>query len=156
MVASAILADVEPGLPARRNCVAPGKVMVKCERFDRWTVFPDGKMPPSMAGKDACRYIFRQALTAFCFLVSAFNLSRFLSRCAPRVETTRVRFSFSKRRNSIAEPIPNRFGILLENGRRRRPPVFGHCCRLMRRLCVECQPRPIVVETIAGAARMIP
>ena len=62
MVASAILADVEPGLPARRNCVATGKVMVKCERFDRWTVFPGGKMPPSTAGKDACRHIFRQAL----------------------------------------------------------------------------------------------
>src|ERR1035441_9044104 len=62
MVASAILADVEPGLPARRNCVAPGKVMVKCERFDRWTVFPGGKMPPSTAGKDACPHIFRQDL----------------------------------------------------------------------------------------------
>ena len=64
MVASAILADVEPGLPARRNCVATGKVMVKCERFDRWTVFPGGKMPPSTAGKDACRHIFRQTLKA--------------------------------------------------------------------------------------------
>jgi len=53
MVASAILADVEPGLPARRNGVATGKVMVKCERFDRWTVFPGGKMPPFTAGKDA-------------------------------------------------------------------------------------------------------
>ena len=62
MVASAILADVELGLPARRNCVATGKVMMKCERFDRWTVFPGGKMPPSTAGKDACRHIFRQAL----------------------------------------------------------------------------------------------
>ena len=56
------MADVEPGLPARRNCVATGKVMVKCERFDRWMVFPGGKMPPSTAGKDACRHIFRQAL----------------------------------------------------------------------------------------------
>jgi hypothetical protein len=37
--------------------------MVKCERFDRWTVFPGGKMPPFTAGKDACRHIFRQALT---------------------------------------------------------------------------------------------
>jgi hypothetical protein len=25
-------------------------------------VFPGGKMPPSTAGKDACRYIFKQAL----------------------------------------------------------------------------------------------
>jgi len=62
MVASAILADVEPGLPARRNCVAMGKVMMKCERFDRWTIFTGGKMPPSTAGKDACRHIFRQTL----------------------------------------------------------------------------------------------
>jgi hypothetical protein len=37
---------------------------VKCGRFDRWTFFPDGKMPPSTAGKDACRHIFRQALTS--------------------------------------------------------------------------------------------
>jgi hypothetical protein len=26
------------------------------------TIVPGGKMPPSTAGKDACRYIFRQAL----------------------------------------------------------------------------------------------
>jgi len=54
MVASAILADVEPGLPARRNGVATGKVMVKCERFDRWTVFPGSEPPPPFVGADAC------------------------------------------------------------------------------------------------------
>jgi hypothetical protein len=59
LVASAILADVEPWLPARRNCVASEKAMVKSKRFASRTFFPGGKMPPSTAGKDACRHIFK-------------------------------------------------------------------------------------------------
>jgi hypothetical protein len=62
-VASAILADVEPGLPARRDRVAIGNIIgSRCERSILCTVFPGGRMPPSTAGKDACRHIFRQAL----------------------------------------------------------------------------------------------
>jgi hypothetical protein len=60
-VASAILADVEPGLPARRDCVATGKTIGRCGRSIIPTVFPGGRMPPSTAGKDACRHMFRQA-----------------------------------------------------------------------------------------------
>jgi hypothetical protein len=61
-VASAILADVEPGLPARRNRVATGKTIGGFERSIIRTVFPGGGTPPSTAGKDARRHIFRQAL----------------------------------------------------------------------------------------------
>jgi hypothetical protein len=61
-VASAILADVEPGLPARRNGAASETDMVKSRRFASQTVYPGGKMPPSTAGKDACRHIIRPAL----------------------------------------------------------------------------------------------
>ena len=61
-VASAILADVEPRLPARRTGVATRKPQVESERFARRAVFPGGKMPPSTAGKDAFRHIFSQAL----------------------------------------------------------------------------------------------
>src|ERR1035437_8442118 len=61
-VASVILADVEPWLPARRNGVATGQTTVASERFALRAVFPDGKMPPSTAGKDACRHLFRPAL----------------------------------------------------------------------------------------------
>src|SRR5450759_2283852 len=50
-VASAILADVEPWLPARRNGVATGQTTVKSERFALHAVFPGGKMPPSTAGR---------------------------------------------------------------------------------------------------------
>jgi hypothetical protein len=56
-VASAILADVEPGLPARRIGVDMDKTLANSERFARRTFFPGGSMPPSTAGKDACRYI---------------------------------------------------------------------------------------------------
>jgi aspartyl-tRNA(Asn)/glutamyl-tRNA(Gln) amidotransferase subunit B len=38
------------------------KTLANSERFARRTFFPGGRMPPSTAGKDACRYIFRQAL----------------------------------------------------------------------------------------------
>jgi hypothetical protein len=62
-VASAILADVEPWLPARRIGVATDETSVNPKRFARRSFFPGGRMPPSMAGKDACRHIFRQALT---------------------------------------------------------------------------------------------
>jgi len=62
IVASAILADVEPWLPARRNRVATGKTTFKSGRFILRTLFPGGKMPPSTAGRDACRYIFREPL----------------------------------------------------------------------------------------------
>ena len=45
MVASAILADVEPGLPARRNRVAAKKTAGSFGRFTRTAFFPGGKMP---------------------------------------------------------------------------------------------------------------
>ena len=63
MVASAILADVEPRFPTRRDGVCKGKTVVVIERCYARRFFPGGKMPPSTAGRDACRYIFRQALT---------------------------------------------------------------------------------------------
>jgi hypothetical protein len=63
MVASAILADVEPGLPARRNRVAAKKTTGPFGRFTHPAFFPGGKMPPSTAGRDACRHIFRQPLS---------------------------------------------------------------------------------------------
>jgi prepilin-type N-terminal cleavage/methylation domain-containing protein len=58
-VASAILADVEPRLPARRNRVAAGKTTFKssvslCGPFFR--AVPHAG-PPSTAGKDACCYL---------------------------------------------------------------------------------------------------
>jgi len=68
MVASAILADVEPWLPARRNRVATWKTTVKPELSTLRTFFPGGKMPPSAAGKDACLHIFRQPLRDMMFL----------------------------------------------------------------------------------------
>ena len=37
--------------PVGRCSAATGKVMLKCERFAQWPVFPGGKMPPSTAGK---------------------------------------------------------------------------------------------------------
>jgi len=51
MVASAILADVEPGLPARRNGVAAKKTTGPFGRFTQPAFFPGGKMPPSTAGR---------------------------------------------------------------------------------------------------------
>jgi hypothetical protein len=62
-VASAILADVEPWLPARRTGVTTNETPVNSERFARRSFFPGGRMPPSTAGKDACRHIFRPALS---------------------------------------------------------------------------------------------
>jgi hypothetical protein len=62
-VASAILADVEPWLPARRIGAATDQTSVNSERFTLRSSFPGGRMPPSTAGKDACRHIFRQALS---------------------------------------------------------------------------------------------
>jgi len=56
IVASAILADVKLWLPARRNRLAIGKTTVESGRFTLRTLFPGGKMPPSTAGRDACRY----------------------------------------------------------------------------------------------------
>ena len=61
-VASAILADVEPWLPARRISAAMAQALVKSERFAWRSFFPGGRMPPSTAGKDACRYIPAAAL----------------------------------------------------------------------------------------------
>ena len=34
--------------------------MVKCERFDRWTLFPGGKIAALYGRQDACRYSFSQ------------------------------------------------------------------------------------------------
>ena len=62
IVASAILADVEPRLPARRNRVAMKKIIVTMKRFNLRAILPGGKMPPSTAGRDARRHIFRHAL----------------------------------------------------------------------------------------------
>jgi hypothetical protein len=62
MVAAAILADVEPGLPARCNRVAAKITTGLFGRFNHPAFFPGGKMPPSTAGRDACRHIFRQPL----------------------------------------------------------------------------------------------
>jgi hypothetical protein len=36
--------------------------LVNPKRFAWRSFFPGGRMPPSTAGKDACRYIFRPAL----------------------------------------------------------------------------------------------
>lgn len=63
-VASAILADAEPWLPARRDRVVRGKIALKLEHFARRAVFRGGKKPPSMAGREACRHITRQVLKA--------------------------------------------------------------------------------------------
>ncbi len=63
MVASASLADVEPGFqPGGGGGVATVKRVVMPSHFRRPWFFPDGKMPSSTAGRDACRYIFRQTL----------------------------------------------------------------------------------------------
>jgi len=56
-VASAILADVEPWLPARRIGAAMDGAFPDLKRISQRSFFPGGKMPPSTAGKDACRYI---------------------------------------------------------------------------------------------------
>jgi hypothetical protein len=50
MVASAILADVEPVRPARRKQRLLAINLVKSGVSGRRTVFPDGKMPTSTAG----------------------------------------------------------------------------------------------------------
>jgi len=62
MVASVILADVEPWLPARRNGGAMETTFVTHQRFILRTIFPGGRMPPSTAGKDARRHICGRAL----------------------------------------------------------------------------------------------
>jgi hypothetical protein len=66
IVASAILAYVEPGLPARRISVATDETLINPKRFAQRRLFPGGRMPPSTAGKDACRHIFKQALCRDC------------------------------------------------------------------------------------------
>ncbi len=55
MVASAILADVEPWLTARRNRVAIGKTMVKSDRFTLRTLFPgDPACGTALHGRQRC------------------------------------------------------------------------------------------------------
>jgi hypothetical protein len=53
----AILADIEPGLPARRKRLGKGLRVVNPELPLIRTLFPGGKMPPSTAGTDARRHI---------------------------------------------------------------------------------------------------
>jgi arylsulfatase A-like enzyme len=65
MVASAILADVEPWLPARRNNVEIEPAAAHFKPATAREIFPGGRMPPSTAGRDACRHVFRQALQKF-------------------------------------------------------------------------------------------
>jgi len=62
MVASAILADVEPARPARRKKRRRAIHLVKPAVSAERTVFPDGKMPDLYGRRDARRYLFRQAL----------------------------------------------------------------------------------------------
>ena len=64
-VASAILADVEPCFqPAEKSSAIinafeiPGNGVMA-------TILPGGRMPPSTAGREARRYIFRQAIGLF-------------------------------------------------------------------------------------------
>jgi hypothetical protein len=45
--------------------VATDETSVNPKRFARRSFFPGGRMPPSSAGKDACRHIFRQALNNY-------------------------------------------------------------------------------------------
>jgi uncharacterized protein (DUF885 family) len=69
-VASAILADVEPWLPARRIGVATEETSVNPKLFARRKPFPGGRMPPSTAGKDACRHIFNPALRKLAVVIA--------------------------------------------------------------------------------------
>jgi hypothetical protein len=68
-VASAILADVATGLPARRIGVTTDETSVNPERFARRSFFPGGRMPPSTTGRYACRYIFKPAFSRWLFVV---------------------------------------------------------------------------------------
>jgi hypothetical protein len=44
--------------------VATGKTAVNSERFNLRTFCPGGKLPPSTAGRDACRYILKWHIAA--------------------------------------------------------------------------------------------
>jgi hypothetical protein len=63
IVASAILADVEPWLPARRK--QPGHLQspVKYGALVVRTIFPGGMMPPSATGREARGYFSNRHLT---------------------------------------------------------------------------------------------
>jgi hypothetical protein len=61
-VASAILADGEPWLPARRKKRRPAGHPVKWGVSASERSFPAGRMPAFYGRRDARRYIFRQAL----------------------------------------------------------------------------------------------
>ena len=79
-VASAILADGESWLPARRKGDATEEATVKSKRFALRAFFPDGKMPASTAGRDA-RPTFSDRLSGeFCFQFLFDGLGNFCSR----------------------------------------------------------------------------
>jgi hypothetical protein len=61
-VASAILADVEPGiLPGGQN-VKKLMTEIVLKNLGSPSADPGGKMPPFTAGRDACRYLLSDSL----------------------------------------------------------------------------------------------
>jgi len=70
-VASAILADVEPGFQPAEKPSAINNAFEITGSGVMAAILPGGRMPPSTAGQEARRYIFRQALKRICHDFSA-------------------------------------------------------------------------------------
>ena len=65
MLPDPFMADVEPGLPARRNRRDRAERPVNISPHAGRANCPDGKMPPSTAGREARRHCSNRLLTIF-------------------------------------------------------------------------------------------
>jgi hypothetical protein len=65
MLPDPFMADVEPGLPARRNRRDRAERPVNISPHAGRAICPGGKMPPSTAGREARRHCLNRLLTIF-------------------------------------------------------------------------------------------